>query len=553
MVWDAWPSTMVAEVSNPPSVDNFALKVTVTYQTGMRSDFADLRFSKDGSALSHTIWAYSAGVSAEVWVKVPSGTTGFTLHYGVADATDASDPDNTFLLCDRFDGSIATRWAHKYAGESDSEAIINASDELEIRPPTNKSPGSMRGLESIATFSKGIVVEYNDKLAGNTFYPGITIGTGNIVDFNGASTRWDQCAHETGYSVVTTNTRYLNDGIYLQRNLSGGAGVIQVGGPGYALVDTFSIKRFIWAANNYLAFENSGTVVVSGTDSTWQSLTGSKLVVYQGWYGGNGGTRVMDWIRVRPYAATEPTVTLSAGVTYEDLSGTITAASGLSGGIARVRLCVGLAEALSEVLGSLTVPLPSEGTATLYPVEDSYVEERTNNSSFATLRSAAGNSGARLNTSQWGCNLETAANTTQDNFLVLARGLFSFDTREIPANAVITAATLTFNRSGGNNLLGDFEICLVGASPADPTYHNVTTTDNDFPNVGSTELASRVLYTNWGYLQDHVFTLNAAGLAAINAGGYTSFALRLGWDVDGSFTGTWGAEKWSELLVHSKD
>ncbi len=313
MVWDAWPFTLTATVTNPPAVDNFAVKVIVAYQTGMRSDFADLRFSKDGVALPHTIWSYTASTEAEVWVKIPSGTTSFTLHYGKADASDASDPDNTFLFCDRFTGYFADHWEHIYRGQSDSSAVMNANNELEFRPPTDKTPGSMRGLVSKTTFSKGIVVEYDDKLVGNTFYLGITIGTGNLVDYNGGSTRWDQCAHETGYSVVTTNTRYLNDGTYLQRNASGGAAVIQVGGPGYEPAGTFSIKRFIWAANNYLAFENSGTVVVSGTDSTWQDLTGAKLIIYQGWYGGNGGTRYMKWIRVRPYQATEPTVVLSAG------------------------------------------------------------------------------------------------------------------------------------------------------------------------------------------------------------------------------------------------
>lgn len=529
MVWDAWPFTLTATVTNPPAVDDFAVKVIVAYQTGMRSDFADLRFSKDGVALSHTIWSYTASTEAEVWVKIPSGTTSFTLHYGNASAEDASDPDNTFLFCDRFTGFISGHWKHIYRGQSDSSAIINANNELEIRPPTNKTPGSMRGLVSKATFSKGIVVEYSDKLTGDTFYPGITIGTGNLVDFNGASTRWDRCAQETGYSVVTTNTQYSNDGTYLQRNLSSGAVIIQVGGPGYDPVDTFSIKRFIWAANNYLAFENSGTVVVSGTDSTWQSLPWVELVIYQGWYGGNGGTRVIEWIRVRPYQATEPTVVLSASTTHEELAGTI--------------------EAISDTSSDLEISAAPSGTLTLYPVEDSYHEHRVNNSTLETLIAAAGTGGARTNTSSWACNLETAADTQTSKFLVLARGIFSFDTSALPDNATITGATLKMVRSGGNNLLGDFEICLVGASPADPTKHNVTGTNNDYSNVGSTEFASRVAFSDWAYLAQHTFTLNAAGRAAINKSGYTSFAVRIGWDVDGSFTGTWGAEKWSELQV----
>lgn len=176
MVWDDWASTAGVSVTNPPGVDDFAVKIEVAYQNGMRSDFADLRFSLNGVAIPHTIWSYTASTEAEVWVKIPSGTTSFTLHYGNADASDASDPDETFLFCDRFTGYIADHWEHIYRGQSDSSTTINGSDQLVISPPTDTTPGSMRGLVSKTTFSKGIVVEYNDKLVGNTFHPGITIG-----------------------------------------------------------------------------------------------------------------------------------------------------------------------------------------------------------------------------------------------------------------------------------------------------------------------------------------------------------------------------------------
>lgn len=157
MVWDAWPSTLTATVTNPPAVDDFAVKVIVAYQTGMRSDFADLRFSKDGVALSHTIWAYTASTEAEVWVKIPSGTTQFTLHYGKADATDASDPDSTFLFCDRFTGYISDHWNHVYRGQSDSSTVITAADQMEFRPPANKTVGSMGWCEESTYGSRSIV------------------------------------------------------------------------------------------------------------------------------------------------------------------------------------------------------------------------------------------------------------------------------------------------------------------------------------------------------------------------------------------------------------
>lgn len=532
MVWDAWPSTLAATVANPPAVNDFAVKVLVSYQTGMRSDFADLRFSKDGAALSHTIWAYSAGVSAEVWVKVPLGTTSFTLHYGNVSAADASDPNATFLFCERWTGYFSDRWNHIYKGQADS-TTYNTNNQALISPPANKTVASMRGLESKATFSKGIVVEYNDKLTSNSYSPGITLGTGNLVDFNGGSTRWDQCAHETGYSAVHSNTLDSGTGTYLQRNATGGAVVLKTSGPGYAALGTFTVKRLVWGADNSIAFENNGVVVVSATDSTWASLTGARLVIYQGWYNGNGGTRTIDWIRIRPYQATEPVVTIGPSVVYEDLAGTIAAASAAEGG--------------------LTLPVPSEGTLTLYPVDDSCHEHRLNNSSLATLRAAAGNGGARMNTSQWACNLETASDTTNGLFLVIARAILSFDTSAIPQNATILSAKLKLTRSGGNSLLGDFATCLVSATPADPTYHNISETDNDYANVGFSELADQIAYSNWAYLAQHTFVLNEKGLSSINKGGYTSFALRTNWDRDNTFGGTWGANKWSEMMIFSKE
>lgn len=185
-------------------------------------------------------------------------------------------------------------------------------------------------------------------------------------------------------------------------------------------------------------------------------------------------------------------------------------------------------------------------TATLNPVADSCVWHDAENSSLSTLIAAAGNNIQTTYYSTFACGLETSPSTTNGLFRYLRRALYTFDTSSIPDGATITSATLTLRRSGGNNLLGNFDVCLVGATPASATAHVAA----DYATVGDTEFASRVTYNDWAYNTDHTFTLNSSGIAHINKTGYTTFALRTGWDVDGTFTGTWAADKWSEVHTY---
>ncbi len=104
---------------------NYQLKLTVNYGSGIstttnvycashcKTDFSDLRFTlSDGVTLiDYWIESYTASTSAVVWIEFPwlnvsAGGGNFYIYYGNADATDASNGTNTFILFDNFERGI---------------------------------------------------------------------------------------------------------------------------------------------------------------------------------------------------------------------------------------------------------------------------------------------------------------------------------------------------------------------------------------------------------------------------------------------------------------
>ncbi|MCK4613178.1 MAG: DUF2341 domain-containing protein, partial [Thermoplasmata archaeon] len=91
------------------TLTNYQVKLDVTYDSDMQSDFDDLRFTDNSNTeLSHWRESYTASSSAVFWVKVPSipasTTTDIYMYYGNPSASSASDGDATFEFFDDFEG-----------------------------------------------------------------------------------------------------------------------------------------------------------------------------------------------------------------------------------------------------------------------------------------------------------------------------------------------------------------------------------------------------------------------------------------------------------------
>ncbi len=90
--------------------------VYIYYQTGMNSDFSDLRFAAtDGTPLPYYFDYATAGSVARVWVRVPAGQTTINFYYGNAAATSESSGANTFFVFDEFNDA---NWADNWSGDT---------------------------------------------------------------------------------------------------------------------------------------------------------------------------------------------------------------------------------------------------------------------------------------------------------------------------------------------------------------------------------------------------------------------------------------------------
>lgn len=103
----AYRKQITVSNSSGSSLTNYQVKLAVAYDSDMRSDFNDLRFtSSDGATLlGYWVESYTASTSATVWVKIPSiPTSGTTIYmyYGTQTAS-ASSGSNTFAFFDDFE------------------------------------------------------------------------------------------------------------------------------------------------------------------------------------------------------------------------------------------------------------------------------------------------------------------------------------------------------------------------------------------------------------------------------------------------------------------
>lgn len=154
---------------------------------------------------------------------------------------------------------------------------------------------------------------------------------------------------------------------------------------------------------------------------------------------------------------------------------------------------------------------------------------------FGTVRNGSGTGAYALATTD--TTPELAASTTSNQFARLQRGLFGFDTSALGASAVLSAAVLSQWFTGVSTGLGDTTVEVT----AGPTAANTTLASGDYQTIGRTSYATGVsisAITTGAYTD---FTFDATGRAAVQKTGITKLATQLGWDLSGSFGGSWSA------------
>lgn len=158
------------------------------------------------------------------------------------------------------------------------------------------------------------------------------------------------------------------------------------------------------------------------------------------------------------------------------------------------------------------------------------------NEPFATIVAGAG-----TNASDGGSNTEDTpylvSSASLNNFQILRRSFFLFDTSSLPDGAVITNAVLsTYGTASSTkaNQLGDADFHIASSNPAS----NTAIVAADYAARGSTSFGS-ISFSAFGTDQYNDIILNATGIAAITKTGVSKFSGQLSWDISSFFGGIW--------------
>ena len=193
---------------------------------------------------------------------------------------------------------------------------------------------------------------------------------------------------------------------------------------------------------------------------------------------------------------------------------------------------------------------PAAGQAS--PVDGAAARDSAINEIFSTIRSSAGTSAYPSEVSLYVCLLR--ATTTTDQYSIMYRDAFGFDTSTIPDTDDITAATISFAASGAAESTGLGDTTMEITSVTLGSASDLVAGDYAVANWGGTSFASFTIST-WVQTAEtyNDITLNAAGRANISKTGNTFFGTRNAWDFDNSFTGTWSSAAETGMVARMAD
>ncbi|MCD4844396.1 MAG: DUF2341 domain-containing protein [Methanosarcinales archaeon] len=250
-------------------------------------DGDDIRFTDaDGHELSYWIEEFDAGSDyTRIWVKVPeipaNGEARIMMWYGNPDAESVSDGDAVFEFFDDFEGSRLDtgKWDMR-----NSEYITVAQSKVKIGGGGSSETDGV--IWSKSTFPSEYIIRMNAELADK--WPAIVW---NIQKDGGGYAEWINPENDKGY-------------FYYYDVLDGSYQKLDKTGQNTYIFNQFKIIEAEIAGNVH-KFYQDGILKSHYTHSDYQS--GGKMGLEQ-W---STGYSECDWLLVRQYTSSEPTVTLA--------------------------------------------------------------------------------------------------------------------------------------------------------------------------------------------------------------------------------------------------
>lgn len=202
---------------------------------------------------------------------------------------------------------------------------------------------------------------------------------------------------------------------------------------------------------------------------------------------------------------------------------------------------------LGKVGNTTLTASPQESTGTA-PIDGRMSTTELNGLTFDNIRNnEAGDAHSDTATNIYG-NLR--GDGTTDRFDVLRRGGHGYNTSSIGSDPIISGNIQLFPYSKAT-ALGTADIDITSFSPADDSDY--VNSDFAVTNFGGTELVTGQDIGGMTLDTYTTFTLNASGETHINKLGNTNFSIRISWDTDNSFGGTWASGGQQFILFRSVD
>jgi len=274
------PITLTGGSSGAQS--DYQVKLTVTYDSDMKSDFSDLRFTKaDGTTLIDS-WLedHTASTSATVWVETdtPANTVDadIFMYYGNSGASSDWDIGETFLLGDDFAGSSVDTGKWNVTGSptvTNSEVSLSNDDII----------------TSIATFGFETVMTAKSKAnEQDSSFVGYYTDANNRTQLQNSDFASPDDFDRIGLTLVKggSSTVSQNDGWSDFRNT----------------YYKYTIKRISGSLIEYSQGSDSNTY----TNSSYIATGDMSANIYV-WDSSQESTLTADWIFVRKYAANPAT------------------------------------------------------------------------------------------------------------------------------------------------------------------------------------------------------------------------------------------------------
>ena len=166
---------------------------------------------------------------------------------------------------------------------------------------------------------------------------------------------------------------------------------------------------------------------------------------------------------------------------------------------------------------------------------DGWIQRSGVDMTLANIRAEAeGNSSNSSSGNAGVANLQ--ASTTTNQFQSLLRGGLLFDASSLPDGATLSASVISLFIKDINSALGDPDLDIVSLT----TNSDTEWTSTDYANYGSTVFAS-ILQSNLTDETYEAWTLSEAGRNNISKTIVSKFGVRLDWDTDNNFNGTWAS------------